>query len=149
MIQPVAVTATTMPPASRLLFSLKLGPGWNRASNRRVEKPGFFALRRLAPLGRRQPPPTGRTIRLAILRRQQRTTKRRPGVISETNPYATLVGTRTGLRLRARRFPGWPAPVLVLSDENQGVCSWGVPLDGDGRVLVGGDLFDDGQATVP
>jgi hypothetical protein len=28
----------------------------------------------------------------------------------------------------ARRFPGWPGPVLVLSDENQGVCSWGVPL---------------------
>jgi hypothetical protein len=25
----------------------------------------------------------------------------------------------------------------------------GVPLDGDGRVLVGGDLLDDGQATVP
>lgn len=36
-----------------------------------------------------------------------------------------------------RRFPGWPGPVLVLSDENQGVCSWGVPLDGD-QVLVGG-----------
>ena len=36
-----------------------------------------------------------------------------------------------------RRFPGWPGPVLVLSDENQGVCSWGVPLDGH-QVLVGG-----------
>src|SRR6266852_4462392 len=23
----------------------------------------------------------------------------------------------------SRRFPGWPAPVLVLSDENQGGCS--------------------------
>jgi hypothetical protein len=33
----------------------------------------------------------------------------------------------------ARRFPGWPGPVLVMSDENQGVCSWGVPLDGDRR----------------
>jgi hypothetical protein len=48
-----------------------------------------------------------------------------------------------------RRFPGWPGPVLVLSDENQGVCSWGAPLDG-GRtaVLVGGELLDAGNATV-
>lgn len=50
----------------------------------------------------------------------------------------------------SRRFPGWPGPVLVLSDENQGVCSWGVPLDGNGgQVLVGGDLLDAGHATVP
>lgn len=50
---------------------------------------------------------------------------------------------------RSRRFPGWPGPVLVLSDENQGVCSWGVPLDGSGhQVLVGGDLLDTGHATV-
>lgn len=50
----------------------------------------------------------------------------------------------------SRRFPGWPGPVLVLSDENQGVCSWGVPLrESGGRVLVGGDLLDTGQATVP
>jgi hypothetical protein len=49
----------------------------------------------------------------------------------------------------SRRFPGWPGPVLVLSDENQGVCSWGVPLDGSsGQVLVGGDLLDAGYATV-
>jgi hypothetical protein len=48
-----------------------------------------------------------------------------------------------------RRFPGWPGPVLVLSDENQGVCSWGVPLDGDrSPVLVGGELLDAGEATV-
>jgi hypothetical protein len=48
-----------------------------------------------------------------------------------------------------RRFPGWPGPVLVLSDENQGVCSWGVPLDGDrSPVLVGGELLDAGDATV-
>lgn len=48
-----------------------------------------------------------------------------------------------------RRFPGWPGPVLVLSDENQGVCSWGVPLGGSGtQVLVGGDLLDAGRATV-
>jgi hypothetical protein len=48
-----------------------------------------------------------------------------------------------------RRFPGWPGPVLVLSDENQGVCSWGVPLgDGSTQVLVGGDLLDAGRATV-
>jgi len=38
----------------------------------------------------------------------------------------------------ARRFPGWPGPVLVLADENQGGCSWGVPLDGS-QVLVGGE----------
>ena len=49
----------------------------------------------------------------------------------------------------SRRFPGWPGPVLVLSDENQGVCSWGVPLgEGSGQVLVGGDLLDVGHATV-
>ena len=49
----------------------------------------------------------------------------------------------------SRRFPGWPGPVLVLSDENQGVCSWGVPLEGgSGQVLVGGDLLDTGHATV-
>ena len=49
----------------------------------------------------------------------------------------------------SRRFPGWPGPVLVLSDENQGVCSWGVPLGGSsGQVLVGGDLLDAGHATV-
>lgn len=48
-----------------------------------------------------------------------------------------------------RRFPGWPEAVLVLSAENQGVCSWGVQLGGSsGEVLVGGDLFDAGQATV-
>ncbi len=48
-----------------------------------------------------------------------------------------------------RRFPGWPAPVVVLADENQGVCSWGVPLD-DPRppVLVGGDLDDDESTAV-
>jgi hypothetical protein len=49
-----------------------------------------------------------------------------------------------------RRFPGWPGPVLVVSDENQCVCSWGVPLDGgSSRVLVGGDLLGTGYATVP
>jgi hypothetical protein len=47
----------------------------------------------------------------------------------------------------SRRFPGWPRPVLVLSDENQGVCSWGVP-SGGGEVVVGGDLLDAGCATV-
>ena len=39
--------------------------------------------------------------------------------------------------LGGRRFPGWPGPVLVLADESQGACSYGVPLDGD-QVLVGG-----------
>jgi len=49
----------------------------------------------------------------------------------------------------ARRFPGWPGPVLVLSHENQGVCSWGVPLgEGSTQVLVGGDLLDAGRITV-
>jgi hypothetical protein len=48
----------------------------------------------------------------------------------------------------SRRFPGWPGPVLVLSDENQGVCSWGVPSGGAGEVVVGGDLLDAGCATV-
>lgn len=49
-----------------------------------------------------------------------------------------------------RSFPGWPGPVLVLSYENQGVCSWGVPVDGGDHcpVLVGGDLLDDGKTTV-
>jgi hypothetical protein len=48
-----------------------------------------------------------------------------------------------------RQFPGWPGDVLVLSVENQGVCSWGVPLGGDScEVLVGGDLLDAGHATV-
>jgi hypothetical protein len=48
-----------------------------------------------------------------------------------------------------RRFPGWPEPVLVLAAENQGVCSWGVQLgDDNGEVLVGGDLFVTGQATI-
>jgi hypothetical protein len=47
----------------------------------------------------------------------------------------------------SRRFPGWPGPVLVLSDENQGVCSWGVPSGGS-EVVVGGDLLDAGRATM-
>lgn len=54
-------------------------------------------------------------------------------------------GTPPGSR---RRFPGWPGPVLVLSDENQGVCSWGVPAGGSDEVVVGGDLLDTGCATV-
>lgn len=42
-----------------------------------------------------------------------------------------------------RLFPGWPTPVLVISHENQGVVSWGVPLgDPAPPVLVGGDLDD-------
>jgi hypothetical protein len=42
-----------------------------------------------------------------------------------------------------RLFPGWPTPVLVISHENQGVVSWGVPLgDPSPPVLVGGDLDD-------
>lgn len=48
----------------------------------------------------------------------------------------------------SRRFPGWPGPVLVLSDESQGVCSWGVAAGGSGEVLVGGDLPGAGSATA-
>jgi hypothetical protein len=68
-------------------------------------------------------------------------------------PQRIVVDSPAGPSLRwpgsSRRFPGWPGPVLVLSDENQGVCSWGVPLDGSsGQVVVGGDLLDAGHATV-
>jgi hypothetical protein len=39
-------------------------------------------------------------------------------------------------------FPDWEGSILLLSRENQGVCTWGLALDGPeaGRVLVGGDL---------
>jgi hypothetical protein len=46
----------------------------------------------------------------------------------------------------SRRFMGWPGPVLVLCDENLGVCSGGPP--GGGEVVAGGDLLDAGCATV-
>jgi hypothetical protein len=46
-------------------------------------------------------------------------------------------------RIEVDRFPGWPDRVLVLSHENQGVVTWGVPLGvPDPPVLVGGDLED-------
>ena len=46
-------------------------------------------------------------------------------------------------------FPGWQGPVLLLSHENQGVCSWGLSLAGHsaGAVVVGGDLSG-GERTV-
>lgn len=49
-----------------------------------------------------------------------------------------------------RYFPCWPVPVLVIAVENQGVCAWGVPLDGEDNppVLVGGDLGAGTEATV-
>ncbi|MEU8001392.1 SET domain-containing protein [Catellatospora sp. NPDC049111] len=48
-----------------------------------------------------------------------------------------------------RRFPGWPTPVLVIADENQGVCSWGVPLGvAAPPVLVGGDLAGDAGTAI-
>src|SRR4051794_13230974 len=48
-----------------------------------------------------------------------------------------------------RRFPGYPSPVLLLSDENQGVCSWGVPIGQDRLpVLVGGDISDEPSSTT-
>lgn len=65
---------------------------------------------------------------------------------SPVYPERVVVDSPAG---HSRRFPGWPGPVLVLSDENQGVCSWGVPLDGSShQVLVGGDLVGTGHATV-
>ena len=47
-------------------------------------------------------------------------------------------------------FPLWGGRVLVLSHENQGVCSWGLSLDGPsaGAVLVGGDLPGAEETTV-
>ncbi len=49
-----------------------------------------------------------------------------------------------------RHFPGWATPVLVLAVENQGVCAWGVPLDGDDNppVVVGGDVGGGTDTTV-
>ena len=48
-----------------------------------------------------------------------------------------------------RFFPEWYGSVLLISHENQGVCSWGLSLDGPqaGAVVVGGDLVV-GNATV-
>ncbi|HUP73588.1 MAG TPA: hypothetical protein VM282_11170 [Acidimicrobiales bacterium] len=48
------------------------------------------------------------------------------------------------------QFFGEASPVLVLTIENQGVCAWGVPLDGDDDppVLVGGDLDGDTSPIV-
>jgi hypothetical protein len=55
-------------------------------------------------------------------------------------PYRALVD---GPRDEQRLFPSWPTPVLVVSHENQGVVSWGVPLgDPSPPVVVGGDLGD-------
>jgi hypothetical protein len=46
-------------------------------------------------------------------------------------------------------FPEWDGSVLLISHENQGVCSWGLSLDGPqaGAILVGGDLVV-GNTTV-
>lgn len=46
-------------------------------------------------------------------------------------------------------FPAWSTPVLLLSRENQGVCCWGLSLEGEwaGAVVVGGDL-PTGHRTV-
>jgi hypothetical protein len=55
-------------------------------------------------------------------------------------PHRTLVDDPGD---EQRLFPGWPTPVLVVSHENQGVVSWGVPLgDPSPPVLVGGDMDD-------
>ena len=50
----------------------------------------------------------------------------------------------------ARRFVDWVWPVLVLADENQGVCSWGVSLEGEseGAVVVGGELPHKIHSTI-
>lgn len=49
-----------------------------------------------------------------------------------------------------RFFPLWPEPVLLLSHENQGVCSWGVSLGPEhrGRVVAGGKLSSE-LSTLP
>lgn len=46
-------------------------------------------------------------------------------------------------------FPRWKGRVLVISHENQGVCTWGLSLDGPsmGTIVVGGNLAD-GDRTV-
>jgi hypothetical protein len=50
-----------------------------------------------------------------------------------------------------RRFPAWPTPVLLLAIENQGVCAWGLPLDGDDNppVIVSGERSDGSDTTIP
>ncbi len=50
---------------------------------------------------------------------------------------------------RCSFFRGWQGPVLLLSQENEGVCSWGLSLDGHsaGAVVVGGDLCG-GERTI-
>jgi hypothetical protein len=47
-------------------------------------------------------------------------------------------------------FPDWEGSVLLLSVENQGVCAWGLALDGGsaGAVLVGGDLCGGERTAV-
>lgn len=67
-------------------------------------------------------------------------------------PQRIVADSPAGPRLRGRilgaGFPGWPGPVLVLSDENQGGCSWGVPAGGSEQVVVGGDLLEAGHTAV-
>jgi hypothetical protein len=47
-----------------------------------------------------------------------------------------------------RSFPGWPAPVLVISYENQAVCAWGVPLDDPASPVLVGGWVDNTERTV-
>lgn len=49
-----------------------------------------------------------------------------------------------------RHFPTAPTPVLLLAIENQGVCAWGVPLDGHDNppVIVSGELSDGSDTTI-
>lgn len=54
-------------------------------------------------------------------------------------PHAVVVERSTDV---PSHFPTWNGRVLVIAHENQGVCSWGLSLDGpsSGAVLVGGTL---------
>ncbi len=53
-------------------------------------------------------------------------------------------------RIEIDRVVGWPSDVLVLATENQGVCSWGLSLDGAsaGVVVVTGDVADGSDSVV-
>jgi len=106
------------------------------------ERMWMFSCRpvRLGAVGVSVPPAVGRLLTADVAREIAT-------AFGDSPVYPELVVVDSPVD-HSRRFPGWPGPVLVLSDENQGACSWGVPLDGSSQVLVGGDLVDTGHATV-